>query len=99
MPNHVHALIKVGSISLTRIVQNWKSIVAVEANKLVGRTGRFWQPDYWERYMRDEEQTLKAVRYIENNPTKAKLCRAPEEWPFRSARYRDAQTRKLKVPR
>ncbi len=24
--------------------------------------------------MRDEKQQLKAVRYIENNPVKAKLC-------------------------
>ena len=98
MPNHVHALIEVGQIPLSRIVQNWKSIAAVEANKRLGREGRFWQPEYWDRFMRDEEQTQKAVRYIENNPVKAKLCRVPEEWPFSSARLRDPQTRELKLP-
>jgi REP element-mobilizing transposase RayT len=98
MPNHVHALIQVGLTPLTRIVQNWKSVAAVAANKLLGRPGRFWQPDYWDRHMRDAEQTLKAVRYIENNPVKAKLCRAPEDWPFSSARFRNSQTRKLELP-
>ncbi|MGA2279854.1 MAG: transposase [Verrucomicrobiota bacterium] len=98
MPNHVHSLIQVGQTPLTRIVQNWKSIAAVEANKLLGRTGRFWQPDYWDRHMRDAEQTSKAVRYIENNPVKAKLCHAPEDWPFSSARFRNPQTRELKLP-
>jgi REP element-mobilizing transposase RayT len=98
MPNHVHALIQVGQTPLTRIVQNWKSIVAVEANKLLGRAGRFWQPDYWDRHMRDTEQTLKAIRYIENNPVKAKLCQVPEDWPFSSARFRNPQTRELKLP-
>jgi hypothetical protein len=48
--------------------------------------------------MRDEAQKIKAIRYIENNPVKAKLCRAPEEWPFSSARFRDPQTRELKLP-
>jgi putative transposase len=98
MPNHVHALLEVGSAPLSKIVQNWKSIVAVEANKLSGRTGRFWQPDYWDRFMRDEEQKRKALHYIENNPVKAKLCRIPEEWPFGSARFRDRQTQELKLP-
>jgi len=98
MPNHVHILIQICQIPLTRIVQNWKSIAAVEANKLLGRTGRFWQPDYWDHYMRDEEQASKAIRYIENNPVKVKLCRAPEDWTFGSARFRNPQTRKLELP-
>jgi REP element-mobilizing transposase RayT len=99
MPNHVHALIEVWQTPLSRIVQNWKSIVAVEGNKLLERTGRFWQPEYWDRFMRDVEQKLKAIRYIENNPVKAKLCRTPEEWPFSSARFRDPATGELKLPR
>ena len=87
MPNHVHALIEVGEVPLSEILQNWKSIVAVEANKSLGRAGRFWQPEYWDRFMRGQEQKQKAVHYIENNPVKARLCRAPEEWPFSSATF------------
>ena len=99
MPNHVHALIRVGDTTpLSKIIQNWKSILAVEANKLLGRAGEFWQKDYWDTFMRDGEQTRKAIRYIENNPVKAKLCRAPEDWPFSSARFRDPQTRELNLP-
>lgn len=49
----------------------------------------FWQREYWDTFMRDEEQERKAVRYIENNPVKAKLCREPKQWPFSSARFRD----------
>jgi hypothetical protein len=39
--------------------------------------------------MRDKEQEKKAMRYFENNPVKSRLCRAPEDWPFSSARFRD----------
>jgi putative transposase len=48
-----------------------------------------WQREYWDTFMRDEEQQGKAIAYIENNPVKARLCRAPENWPFSSARFRD----------
>jgi REP element-mobilizing transposase RayT len=98
MPNHVHALFQVGdSTPLSAIMQNWKSISAVAANKLLNRSGDFWQEDYWDTFMRNEEQTCKAIRYIENNPVKAKLCQTPEEWPFSSARFRNPQTRELKL--
>jgi hypothetical protein len=80
-------------------VQNWKSLVVVAANRRLGRNGRFWQPDYWDRFMRNEEQRSKAIRYIENNPVKAKLCRVPEEWPFSSARFRNPKTLELHVPK
>lgn len=48
-----------------------------------------WQREYWDTFMRDEDQKRKTVRYIENNPVKAKLCRQATEWPFSSARFRD----------
>ena len=98
MPNHVHTLVRVGDTPLSKTIQNWKSISAVEANKLLGRPGEFWQKDYWDTFMRDAQQMCKAIRYIEYNPVKAKLCSAPEEWPFSSARFRDPQSRELNLP-
>ena len=47
--------------------------------------------------MRNEEQEKRAIGYIENNPVKAKLCRAAAEWSFSSARFRD-EYRKLVLP-
>jgi len=54
-----------------------------------------WEREYWDTFMRDEEQEQKAIRYIENNPVKAKLCRTPGEWRFSSARFRDEYHRLL----
>ncbi len=56
-----------------------------------------WEREYWDTFMRDEEQERIAVNYIENNPVKAKLCPVPEEWSFSSARFRD-DYRRLVVP-
>ena len=48
-----------------------------------------WQREYWDTFMRDETQEKTAIRYIENNPVKARLCDSKENWPFSSARCRD----------
>jgi len=57
-----------------------------------------WQREYWDTFMRDEEQERKAVRYIESNPVKAKLSHAAEDWPFGSARFRD-EFQRLEIPK
>jgi len=56
-----------------------------------------WQREYWDTFMRDEKQEKSAIRYIENNPVKVRLCAAPEEWLFGSAGFRD-QDRQLVIP-
>lgn len=87
MPNHVHALFAPAhGWGLSSILQSWKSFTSKEANKLLRRTGRFWQEDYFDRDIRDEGHFRDALDYIESNPVKAGLCHAPEDWPFGSAR-------------
>lgn len=86
MPNHVHALIEpMNGHSLSTIVQSWKSFTAKEANRILGTEGRFWQPDYFDRFIRDEEQFHRTRVYIENNPVKAGLCADARAWRFGSA--------------
>ncbi len=92
MPNHVHTLIEtMKGYPLDSIVHSWKSYSAQEANQILGRTGRFWYREYFDRYIRDERHFVSAVRYIHNNPVKAGLVENPEDWPFSSARHFDAR--------
>lgn len=65
----------------------------------IGRSAlrTFWQREYWDTFMRDEKQEKTAIRYVENNPVKGKLCRTVEDWPFSSARFRD-EYRRLVLP-
>jgi acetyl-CoA synthetase len=91
MPNHVHVLLfPLQGHSLSSIIKSIKSISSHKINKKLDRTGRIWQPDYFDRYIRDAEHFVKTVRYIENNPVKAGLCGSPGEWPFSSASPRAA---------
>ncbi len=86
MPNHVHVLIRQREgWPLGRIVQSWKSYTARQINHRLARRGAFWAADYFDRYVRNEEQLIGGIRYIEANPVKAGLCARPEDWPFSSA--------------
>jgi len=97
MPNHVHVLFRVEDIPMWRLVDAWKGFTAKAANRLLGRKGQFWQEGYWDTYMRGDEHELRSRRYVENNPCKARLAGLAREWPWSSARFRDAYGR-LCVP-
>ena len=89
MPNHVHVLCTpCPGQSLASIMHSVKSFSSSEANKMLDRSGRFWQKEYFDRYIRNARQFAKTVSYIENNPVKANLCDRPEDWPFSSAGFR-----------
>ena len=89
MPNHVHLLVNVWDMPLGELVKSWKGFAARKANKLLGRSGEFWEREYMDTVITDEEHWRTAVRYIENNPVKAKLVSDPKAWPWSSARFRD----------
>ena len=91
MPNHVHLLIEIWEKPLRKIVQSLKGYSARKANKWLGLKGTLWEEDYFDRYIRDEEHFRRVVRYIENNPVKAHLARAAEEWRWSSAAYRGTE--------
>jgi putative transposase len=89
MPNHVHALVETRQgHHLDRVVHSWKSFTAHIANKLLGRSQRFWAPEYFDRYMRDDAQLATTRTYIEENPVRAALCDRSGDWPYSSASYR-----------
>src|SRR5690554_1969221 len=80
MPNHVHLLIRTKD-DLPKIIQSLKSYTgkwALQHNKqynlgLDKGATQFWMPEYWDRFIRDEAHFNATVRYILNNPAKAKL--------------------------
>ena len=90
MPNHVHALFRVGTTPMSRIIESWKKHTAQAAHRLLGRHGQFWATDYWDTFMRDAAHERQTIRYIEGNPAKAHLVRDAKEWAWSSARLRDA---------
>ena len=79
MPNHVHVVVRpLGTHQLPEILHSWKSFTAKEANKALGRSGPFWQDEYYDHLIRDEEDFHHALQYVIDNPERAGL----PDWPW-----------------
>ena len=84
MSNHVHVLLTPHQ-PLRRITRAIKSASAREANRILGRSGRFWQEESFDRWVRDGKEFARIVQYIEWNPVRAGLVERVEQWPCTSA--------------
>jgi REP element-mobilizing transposase RayT len=79
MPNHVHAVLSPrDEHRLQDILHSVKSFSAQEANRILGRRGSFWQREYFDHFIRNEESLRKIIRYVSENPRKAGL----RDWPW-----------------
>ena len=67
-----------------------QSYTATMCNRLLGNSGAFWQTETFDHWARDEEELLRIIHYIENNPVKAGLVTDPSDFQFSSARIRKA---------
>ncbi|RME04647.1 MAG: hypothetical protein D6805_02280 [Planctomycetota bacterium] len=95
MPNHVHLLVntagfpfapshqgKTASYPLTDTLRLIKGRTARRCNQILGRQGKFWQPESYDHVIRNENEQEKTLAYILHNPVKAGLVDDWERWPF-----------------
>jgi putative DNA methylase len=73
---------------LSIIMHSLKSYTAHEANKLLTRTGSFWQRESYDHWIRDEDELERIVLYVQANPIKAGLVSRPQDWFFCSCHDR-----------
>ncbi len=71
-----------------RIVKSIKGYTARRCNLYLGTHGTFWQDEAYDHVVRDDEELLRIIEYVEYNPVKAGLVSRPEDWLWSSARDR-----------
>lgn len=80
MPNHVHIVVQpLAGHELSSILLSWKTFTARKANILLGREGEFWQSEYFDHLIRNEESLEYWVEYTWSNPDQAGL----KDWQWR----------------
>lgn len=81
MPNHVHVIVGIRQgWHLRAECDNWLHYSAVRINKLLNRTGSFWQPEPFDHCLRSAEQLQWTRRYIWRNPIVAHV--RPDEYLY-----------------
>ncbi len=79
MPNHVHVVFRLApEQKLDSVVQQWKSVSAHQINARLDTSGAVWQKQYFDRIMRNNAMTDRAVEYVRRNPEKSGL----KDWRF-----------------
>jgi len=94
MPNHVHLVIEnpVGqldklSYTLSPILHSIKRYTAREANKILQRSGAFWQHESYDHVVRDGKELERVIWYVLNNPVKAGLATDWQKWKWSFVRH------------
>ena len=63
-------------------MESLKRYTALECNKLLNRKGAFWQHENYDPVVRNQEELIKIVHYILNNPVEAGLCTNSDIWKW-----------------
>jgi REP-associated tyrosine transposase len=81
-PDHFHALVEglVENADFRHFVRILKQVSAFDHRRRNGT--HLWQPGYYERIVRDDEETEAIVRYIWENPIRAGLTKQLGEYPY-----------------
>lgn len=82
MPDHIHIL-----ATGTTEAADLRSFVKIAKQKAGWQfrreTGRYlWQEGFYDHVLRDDEATAGVIRYLINNPIRAGLVSAPEDYQF-----------------
>jgi len=67
---------------VTNILKSLKWYTAVESNKILNRSGPFWQHESYDHVIRSEEELIDIIEYVLLNPVKAGLVENWEDWQW-----------------
>lgn len=76
MPNHVHLIVTIAEEigkPFYPILQAQKRYSPTQANRILDRTGPFWQAESYEHIVRSGHEFTLVLSYVLNNPVKAGL--------------------------
>ena len=68
-----------------RIMHSVKRFAANQCNQFLGQTGRFWQGESYDHWVRDEDELERIIDYVELNPVKGRIARGRESYEYSSA--------------
>ena len=75
MANHVHLVLQPRrGVTLPRIMHAIKSWTAKAANRVLKRAGGFWDVEYYDHLVRDEDDLRNQVEYAFGNPERAGIA-------------------------
>lgn len=93
MTNHIHLIVEPTNepMDLSLLMKRINGKQAAYTNKLEGRSGSLWEGRYKASPIQTETYLLSCLRYVELNPVRAGMVKAPEDYRWSSYRERIQQ--------
>ena len=66
--------------TLPAIMQSLKGYTAYKANRVLGRTGQFWEEESYDHEVSNGAELDRIIRYVLDNPVKARLVAHWSQW-------------------
>ena len=89
MPDHLHLILTPSStVSLEKAMQFIKGGSSHRIHQHRGQKMEIWQVGFYDSTIRDYNDWQTKVRYIHENPARARLVDKPQEWPYSSGNGR-----------
>ena len=86
MPNHYHLLIETPRANLSWGMRHLNGVYTQATNRRHKRSGHLFQGRFKAILVERERYLLQVARYIALNPVRAKMVKAPGDWPWSSYR-------------
>lgn len=96
MDNHVHLVVKADAHDLTTAFKRINIKYAMHYNWTYGTVGHVFQDRFASEAVESDAYLLMVVRYVHNNPVKAKMVEKP--WDYRWSSYKMYQGSNLSEP-
>ena len=87
MPDHLHIVAGLRQGSLAGFMRSFKGYTAYKINELNNKKGSFWQPQYHDHALRQDEDLNEVVLYALLNPVRAGLINDFHDYPFWYCRW------------
>lgn len=84
MTNHVHLVIEIKTIPLSKIMQSLTAAFTMKMNRRYKRCGHLFQGRYKAKVISDDEYFLALCYYIHQNPVNAKIVKELDEYQWSS---------------
>jgi len=84
MPDHVHffCMPQRDNCGLSIFVGRWKEWTAKYARRRLAVEMPLWQPEFFDHVLRSSESYEEKWDYVRQNPVRADLVLARDEWPY-----------------
>ncbi len=84
MTNHIHLLIQVGEVSLSKIIQNLASRYSRKINRRSDKLGHLFRGRFKSILVEEQSYFIRLLHYIHRNPVEANIVATPEDYTWSS---------------